>query len=74
MLERHLAMAERHVADGDRIINRQRDLTLELSQDGHHNLADDARQLLALFEYIQVNHVKDRDRLLTMLDQWPKTP
>lgn len=70
MLERHLAMADRHVTDGDRIIDRQRDLTLELSQDGHHHLAGDAQQLLALFEGIQISFVNDRDRMRSMLDQW----
>jgi hypothetical protein len=35
LLLEHLAMAERHVAEGERLIKRQHDVIAELGCDGH---------------------------------------
>jgi hypothetical protein len=35
MVERHLAMAERHVAEGQERVNNQRRLVAEMERDGH---------------------------------------
>ena len=65
VLQEHLAQAERHVADGAAIIDRQKSLILELERDGHDTSR--SRALLCQFEEIQQLHVADRDRLKTEL-------
>ncbi len=62
-LREHLALAERHVAEGERVVARQREIVAELERDGHDAAAAQARQLLAQFEELLALHVADRDRL-----------
>ncbi len=62
-LREDLALAERHVADGERVVARQRAIVAELERDGHDATAAQARQLLAQFEELLALHVGDRDRL-----------
>ena len=64
MLE-HLAMAERHVTEGEIHLSRQRALVAELDRDGHDTA--DARAILATMLETQRLHVEDRDRMLTEL-------
>ena len=61
----HLAMAERHIAQGTAIIEKQKLLILELERDGH----DITRPLALLhqFEDLQELHLADRDRLVAEL-------
>jgi hypothetical protein len=66
MVKDHLAMANRHIVTGNRVITRQRQLIDELEADGH-----DTRQALALlaqFENLQALHLADRDRLIDELN------
>lgn len=60
MQERHLAQAELHVTEGERIVARQRGIVAELETDGHD--AKSARELLALFESAQATLIAHRDR------------
>ena len=55
ILQDHLAMAERHIAIGNRVIIRQRQLIDELDADGHDITA--AQSLLARFEDLQALHL-----------------
>ena len=61
MIEKHLAQAEQHVADGERHITRQRQIIAELERDRHD--AGSAKELLTIFEETQAIHIADRDRL-----------
>jgi hypothetical protein len=61
----HLAMAERHVTEGEIHLSRQRPLIAELDRDGH-DIAD-ARTILATMLETQQLHVEDRDRMLKEL-------
>jgi len=61
MLQEHLAQAERHVVEGERVIARQRDIVAQLERDGHDST--DAMLLLYQFEEIQYLHVDHRDQL-----------
>ena len=63
MLEDHLALAERHVAQGEDHIRRQREIVDQLTRNGHIEYVQNARELLAQFEELQALHVGDRDRL-----------
>jgi hypothetical protein len=65
MLERHLALTERHVAEGKGIVTKQRRLVAELAGKGLDTLV--AAALLNEFEATQDMHVDHRDRLLTVL-------
>ena len=69
MLLEHLALAQKHVADGERHVRRQRELVAELDRDGHDTWQ--AKDLLRLFEELQVIHVSGRDRLLNELSELP---
>jgi hypothetical protein len=60
-LLKHLSMARRHVATGDRTIARQREIIAELESGGHSSL--DAKWLLAHLEELQNMHIAHRDRL-----------
>jgi len=64
MLE-HLAMAERHVAEGGILVCRQQALIAELDRDGHDTRA--AWTILATMLETQRLHVEDRDRILKEL-------
>ena len=59
----HLQAAERHVVNGEWILERQRALILRLEHDGHGSKATAARALLTEFEQIHARHIADRDRL-----------
>jgi hypothetical protein len=61
MTLQHLALARRHVEEGEAHIHRQRMVVTRLERDGHD--ASDARLLLLRFEELQAMHVADRDRL-----------
>jgi hypothetical protein len=67
----HLALAETHVAEGERILARQRRLLAELERDGHDTRT--ARTLLQSFEQTQASHVAERDRLRAELSGPPPT-
>jgi hypothetical protein len=59
----HLAQAERHVAMGEAIVMRQREIVSALEANGHTELASKARRLLAIFEELHATHIAGRDRL-----------
>lgn len=61
MLERRLAQAERHIAEGESRIARQREIILDLASGGHD--LKQAKELLAQFEDMQSTHIADRDRI-----------
>jgi hypothetical protein len=61
MLLNHLAMTERHVAEGELHIKRQHEIIAELGGDGHDTQM--ARELLKQFEETQTSHIAHRDRL-----------
>jgi hypothetical protein len=61
----HLAQAEQHVELGKKHIQRQRELIIELKEDGHDTAI--AERLLVQFEELQALHVTHRDRLASEL-------
>jgi molecular chaperone DnaK (HSP70) len=63
MLQRHLALAEAHVIQGERHIANQKKILGEMERDGHEKASQQARELLATFEMTQTSHVGDRDRI-----------
>ena len=67
MILDHLALAERHVREGEQHVSKQRALVGELKRDGHDTAT--AIRLLKEFEEVQAMHVADRDRLLAELDR-----
>jgi len=60
-----LVIAERHVLEGARHIERQKQIIAELERDGHD--ATTGHNTLAVFEEAQQLHIADRDRLLKVL-------
>jgi hypothetical protein len=56
-----LAMTDRHVAEGEQHIARQRVLIDELERDGHDTKS--AIELLSVLEQTQAMHVAHRDRI-----------
>jgi hypothetical protein len=65
MLRQQLARAERHVAEGHEILERQRQLITRM-----HELGLDTTEYagrLARFEATQAAHIADRDRLMQEL-------
>ena len=64
-LYEHLAIAEEHVATGERNLARQLGIVAELERDGHDSVH--ARALLTHFEGLQAMHIAERDRLLMEL-------
>ena len=60
-------MARRHVAKGETLIARQREIVARLERGGHSSL--EAKRLLASFEEIQNLHVAHLDRLDKALAQ-----
>jgi uncharacterized protein HemY len=66
MLERHLAQAEHHVAQGEKNTARQRQIIAELERGGHDLKI--AQDLLAHLESMQTSHIIDRDRLRAQLE------
>ena len=61
ILEEHLAQTERHVAEGEATLARQRAIIAALERDRHD--ARFARALLRQFEEVQAMHVEGRARL-----------
>jgi len=61
LLEEHLAMAERHVAEGEGHLLRQRQLVSDLRRGGHDTT--ESEKFLAQLEALQVMHLEHRDRL-----------
>jgi hypothetical protein len=57
----HLALAERHVAEGQQRIERQRQIIHELRGNGRDFAT--AVTMLTQFEELQSFHIRDRDRL-----------
>jgi gluconate kinase len=67
-MRNHLLQIEQHVMQGERHIERQREIVAKLEQiDAEH--AFRARELLAQFEQMQVMHIADRDRLREELEK-----
>jgi len=58
---KHLAQAEEHIAASAKHIARQREIILELEEDGRDNT--EAEALLMQFEQLEAMHVAHRDRL-----------
>ena len=61
MIEEHLALAQRHVMEGEGHVQKQRDIVAELERDGHDTTQ--ARELLRTFEELLGEHYDDRARL-----------
>jgi hypothetical protein len=61
LLERHLAMAERQVAAGQRHVDIQQQLVEMLKRAGSD--IEEATKLLRQFEVTQISHIAHRDRL-----------
>ena len=66
MLREHLALAEKHIAEGLDIIARQRGVIARLAE----NDADPklAREILGVMERTQELHLADRERLLLLIE------
>jgi hypothetical protein len=56
-----LDMADRHVAQGEGHVTRQRELVRRLHDQGHPT--DAAENLLAEFEAVLLEHVRHRDQI-----------
>jgi len=67
MLREHLAMADRHVGEGERNLSEQRALVAELQRDGHDAWL--ASKILRQFEALQAAFIEDCDRLRKELAQ-----
>ena len=65
ILEKFFAECEAHVALGAHYVEQQRAIILRLESNGCD--AAEARDLLRLFEELQVEHVSHRDRLRNKL-------
>ena len=63
--EKHLAQAEQIAALGRSHIERQRRIVAQLSRDGHD--VHQARELLRVFEELQVQNEAFRDQLLAVV-------
>ena len=61
MWQEHLALAERHVAEGRRLVARQRQIVVDLGGVGYDTTT--AQAVLAQFETTLMRHIEDRDRL-----------
>ena len=61
MLLEHLAVALRHVSEGERHIAQQHEIIASLERDGFDTSA--AKAVLLQFEEIQGMHIAHRDRL-----------
>ncbi len=68
-LEKHLAMAERHIREGEQHISRQRVIIARLEGAGLGGsvTANIARELLASLERYQALAISERDDLTTEL-------
>lgn len=61
MIVDHLALAERHVTDGERCVAEQRARIARVGRDGHDTT--ESILLLGQFQEVLELHVADRDRL-----------
>jgi hypothetical protein len=71
-LLKELQEAERYVAEGEDNLRRQRQLISEMELGGHD--ASVAKDMLTLFERVQVVHVVTRDRLVRELEEAAEQP
>jgi hypothetical protein len=67
IFEQLLTLTEEHVALSEKHIARQRELICELENNGHAQLAESAKRLLALFCELEAEHIVHRDRLRRQL-------
>lgn len=65
LIRQHLEQAERHVASGMAVLERQKAVIAKIEAEGFD--PDLARDLLAQLEEVQALHVADRDRLIKEL-------
>jgi hypothetical protein len=70
MILDHLAIVHRHVARGEQIVARQREIIARLERAGCDT--SDAERLLLQFEELQSLHVEDCDRLEKKLSEISK--
>jgi hypothetical protein len=70
-LENALAQAERHVAEGEGILARQRAAIVALERIGRD--VTRSKEFLSIFEESQRLHVADRDRLRRNWENAPRT-
>lgn len=67
MLQEHLAIAERHIAVGLKLLAQQEALIAELER--HHHDTVGARAVLTTMQETQFLHIDDRDRILREMGQ-----
>jgi hypothetical protein len=70
MILDHLAIVRRHVAGGEQIVARQREIIARLERAGCDT--SDATRLLLQFEEVQSLHVAHRERLEKKLSEVSK--
>ena len=63
MVEDHLAIAERHVLEGEQYLIRHRTLVTKLEQGRNPAATSEAQTLLAQFQQMQAVYIADRDWL-----------
>jgi hypothetical protein len=72
MILDHVAMAERHIAEGEQHLRRQRQLVSSMKRrQPSLEILKQARSMLASMERMQRNHIATRDRLRRELDVPP---
>jgi hypothetical protein len=64
---RHLELANKHVAQGQRLVEAQLALVARLERDGHNTL--EAKILLEQFEQILALQIETRDQILRELGE-----
>ena len=64
---RHLEQAERHIAEGVRLIAEQEERIADLARLGADTT--EAKKLLDNFYAIQIQHIQHRDRIVKELEQ-----
>ena len=64
---RHLELANKHVAGGQRRVDAQLQLVIRLERDGHDTFQ--ARWLLEQFEQILALQIENRDRIVQELSE-----
>lgn len=67
MLEDHLAIAERHIAEGAKLLAKQEELIAELKRRNHDS--ESANSVLTTMRETQSLHIDDRDRILRALEE-----
>lgn len=66
-VSRHLELANKHVAEGERRVAAQLELVMRLERDGHDALQ--ARRLLHEFEQILALQIENRDLIVQELSE-----